>query len=216
MSDEPMKVIAEYDDEAELEAALAVLNDAGIKVLTSRDQASASLFGQTPYELAQVAVPENRADEALRLLSEVKPSLSSEADDEGEKEKSGYEVTEVIAKFTAEEEAQAALAALKAAGVQAVLSGHVPSAAAFSLFGRLQYAPIQLAVPQSQVDQARQVLEGAGSKPAPGWEEAAEQAIDGWLCHNCDTVVAETEQVCPECGTPRSEQPPEAAQTDED
>jgi rubrerythrin len=135
MSDEPMKVIAEFDDEAELEAALTVLNEAGIEVLTSRDQASASLFGQTPYELAQVAVPENRADEALQLLSQVKPAPSSEADDEGEKEKAGY----------------------------------------------------------------------------------AEQAIDGWLCHNCDTVVAETEQVCPECGTPRSEQPPEVAQTgDED
>jgi hypothetical protein len=71
MSDEPMKVIATYDNEAELETALALLQEAGIKVLTSRDTASASLFGQTPYELAEIAVPESQADEALGVLAQL-------------------------------------------------------------------------------------------------------------------------------------------------
>jgi hypothetical protein len=121
-----------------------------------------------------------------------------------------YEATEVIANFMAEEEAQpalAALAALRAQGIQAVLSGVMPNPASFSLLGRMQYAPIQLAVPPEQADEARRILLHLDGPPEPGWEEQAEQ-VEGWLCHNCDTVVAPDQDVCPECGTGRDEQPP--------
>jgi hypothetical protein len=125
MSEEPMRLIAEFDNEAEAEAAVALLKEAGIPVLTSRDEASASLFGQTPYELTGLAVPQSQEAEAQRVLAQLDGPLE------------------------------------------------------------------------------------------PGWEQQAEQAVDGWLCQNCDTVVAETEQVCPECGTPRSEQPPEDSGSDQ-
>jgi hypothetical protein len=119
MSDEPMKVIAEYDDEAEVQSALALLREAGIEVLTSRDGGSEVLFGQTPYELTGLAVPESRVEEAQRVLA-------------------------------------------------------------------------QLDTP-----------------PEAGWEQEAEQAVEGWVCPGCDTVVPQDQDVCPECGTRRGETPPE-------
>ncbi len=119
MANEPMKVIASYESEAELETALGLLREAGIQVLTSRDEGSAPLFGQTPYELAQLAVPASQVDEALRVLA--------------------------------------------------------------------------------QVD----------APPEPGWEQEAEQAVDGWVCRNCDTVVQQEQTLCPECGTARGEGPAE-------
>src|SRR5437762_3414319 len=39
MAHEPMKLIAEFDNEAEVETAVALLREAGIEVLTSRDEA---------------------------------------------------------------------------------------------------------------------------------------------------------------------------------
>ena len=44
-----------------------------------------------------------------------------------------------------------------------------------------------------------------------GWEEAAEGAIEGWLCRGCDTVVSPDAQECPQCGMLRSAQPPDSA-----
>jgi hypothetical protein len=114
MADEPMKLIAEYDDEAKAESAVALLREAGIKVLTSRDEASASVFGQTPYELTGLAVPE------------------------------------------------------------------------------------------SQVEEAEKVLAQLDNPPEPGWEGEAEQAVEGWVCPGCDTVVPNDQTVCPECGTARA------------
>jgi hypothetical protein len=119
-----------------------------------------------------------------------------------------YEATEVIANFMDEDEAQPALTALRSAGIQAVLSGAVPNPASFSLFGRMQYAPMQVAVPPEQADEARRILAHLDAPPESGWEEAAEK-IEGWMCHECDTVVPEGVTVCPECGTPRAENPPE-------
>jgi hypothetical protein len=123
-----------------------------------------------------------------------------------------YEATEVVANFMDEDQAQPALLALRAAGIPAVLSGAVPTPATFSLFGRFQYAPMQLAVPHDQVAEAERILTHLDAPPELGWEEVVEQAIDGWLCHNCDTVVPEVETDCPECGTVRGEQPPPGAE----
>ena len=71
MINEPMKLLAEFDNEAEVETAVALLREAGIEVLTSRDQASASVFGQTPYELTGLAVPVSREAEARTVLAQL-------------------------------------------------------------------------------------------------------------------------------------------------
>jgi rubrerythrin len=119
-----------------------------------------------------------------------------------------YETTEVIATYTDETEARAAETRLVAEGIEAVLTGATPDAASFSLFGRMQYAPIQLAVPRSQVKQALDILDYRGQEEfGEDWEELAESAIDGWICTNCDTEVEKQEPFCPECGTPRFEAP---------
>jgi hypothetical protein len=120
-----------------------------------------------------------------------------------------YESTTVIREYDNTTQALADQAALRAAGIEALLSGDVPNAASFHwLAGRLNYAPVQLVVPVSQREQAEQILQNE-TPPEEGWEESAEEAIDGWLCLNCDTVMKEEEEVCTGCGTPRSEQPEE-------
>src|SRR4051794_35501287 len=90
MANEPMKVIATYESEAELETALGLLREAGIQVLTSRDEGSAPLFGQTPYEMAQLAVPAAQADEALRVLAQVDAPLEPGWEQEAEKAVDGW------------------------------------------------------------------------------------------------------------------------------
>src|SRR5262245_50524082 len=115
-----------------------------------------------------------------------------------------YEPTEVIAEFPTETEAQVALARLRAEGIEGAISGEVPHAASFSLLGRLQYAPILLSVAASQVDKARQILaQDRDAALEEGWEDAAEAAIQGWICPNCDTEVMPEETTCPECGASR-------------
>ena len=116
-----------------------------------------------------------------------------------------YERTEVVAEFITEAEAQVALARLRLDGICAVITGHVPCAASFSLLGRLPFAPIQLAVAVSQVERARFILAAAGVEVLePDWENLAEKAVEGWICGLCDTEVPACEQACPECGTPWS------------
>lgn len=112
-----------------------------------------------------------------------------------------YERTEVVAEFATEAAAQVALARLRLDGIRAVLTGNVPSAATFSLFGRLPFAPIQLAVAVSQLEHARFILAAAGVEVLePDWERLAEREIDGWICGLCDTEVPVCHDICPECG----------------
>lgn len=118
-----------------------------------------------------------------------------------------FEATKVIAEFENEPDAIAAQAALRTAGIEALLTND--NAVFFSLLGRLQFNPIRLAVPTSRAEAALLVLAQLDESPEAGWEEHAEGAIDGWLCFNCDTVMSEDELACTDCGTLRSEQPPE-------
>jgi rubrerythrin len=112
-----------------------------------------------------------------------------------------HEETKVIAEYDHETEALAAQAALEAAGIKAVVSAGTNT--------MLDAKQVQLAVPVTQVEEAQAILAHADSPPEAGWEATAEGAIDGWLCHNCDTVVSKDEVACPACGALRSEQPPE-------
>jgi rubrerythrin len=105
---------------------------------------------------------------------------------------------------------------LRSAGLLATLSGATPSAAAFSLFGRLQYAPMQISVPSKQAAEALRILAGVNEPPEAGWEDRAEQALDGWLCRNCDTVVDRVQSICPACGSHRDDQPTESDDEDRD
>ena len=115
----------------------------------------------------------------------------------------------VIATFEDQSVALALQAVLREAGIAAALvgrpsgledpddpAGHVP-------------APIHLVVPLAQVEEATKALEEIVAPPEEGWEASAEAAIDGWLCRNCDTVVAQDEPACTACGSLRSEQPPQ-------
>lgn len=113
-----------------------------------------------------------------------------------------YERTEIAAEFVTEAAAQVALARLRLDHIRAVLTGHVPSAATFSLLGRMPYAPIQLVVAVSELDRARFILAAAGVEVLePDWEQLAEREVDGWICGLCDTEVPVCHDVCPECGT---------------
>jgi hypothetical protein len=99
---------------------------------------------------------------------------------------------------------------LREAGIEASLMGDVGGQADPDwVAGRMHAAPYQLVVPAAQVAEAAKVIEELTAPPEEGWEKSAEDAIDGWLCHNCDTVVAQDEPACTVCGALRSEQPPE-------
>jgi rubrerythrin len=117
-----------------------------------------------------------------------------------------YELTEIIAEFAIEAEAQVALVRLRMDRIQAQVVGHVPTAASFSLFGRLPFAPIQIVVVRSQAERARFILAAAGVEVLEhDWENLAENAVDGWICTLCDTEVEHGEDVCPICHTSRFE-----------
>jgi hypothetical protein len=117
------------------------------------------------------------------------------------------EKTVVLAEFSTPTEAHLALARLEAASIRGFVSGDEPNAANFSVFGRMQYAPITLHVPESQAKQAAEILSSLDQeRPVKGWEGQAEDAAEGWICHLCDTLVEDEQAtVCPDCGEPRRE-----------
>lgn len=122
--------------------------------------------------------------------------------------------TVVIATFEDRAAAEAVQTVLREAGIEATLQGDVGSEAHPDLVaGHLHSEPIQMLVPAAQVEAAAAALKEAVAPPEEGWEQAAESAVDGWVCVNCDTVVDQNEAVCPTCGALRAEQPP---QDDED
>jgi hypothetical protein len=113
--------------------------------------------------------------------------------------------TEPIANFPTEAEARLALGRLDEEGLRAEV---VP--ANDNLSRHAIVLPIHdgyhLLVAAEDAERARQVLALDAEQPlADGWEDAAEQAIDGWLCPNCDTEVSMNEAFCPECGESRGE-----------
>lgn len=119
-----------------------------------------------------------------------------------------YELTEVIAEFGSEAEAQVALVRLRLDDIRCALVGHVPTAASFTLFGRLPFAPIQIVVARSQADRAQFILAVAGVEVLENdWEALAEKAVDGWICHRCDSEVDHDDDVCPICSSSRFELP---------
>ena len=115
------------------------------------------------------------------------------------------EPTEVIAEFPTEAEAQVALARLREEGIEGAVTGNVPNAANFSLFGRMQYAPIELSVVAAAVERAKEILDHHAEEAIQEDFVDAESAINGWMCRNCDTEVNLEEAFCPECGSPRTD-----------
>jgi hypothetical protein len=115
----------------------------------------------------------------------------------------------VIAAFEDQAVAEAVRAALHDAGIEASLLGDAGRDAHPDwVAGHVHAAPIQVVVPASRLEDAAKVLEEiAAAKPHEGWEADAEGAIDGWICHNCDTVMSKDEPACTACGALRSEQP---------
>jgi rubrerythrin len=128
----------------------------------------------------------------------------------------GTEATVIVAEYTIEDAARVALTALQAEGIQATVSGAMADPANYSIFEALNCEPIQVAVLREQAEEARRILQHLDEPPEPGWEKKAEQAVDGWLCHECDTVVDQAALVCPACGTPRDQQPPESDEEEEE
>lgn len=115
-----------------------------------------------------------------------------------------YELTEVVAEFATEAAAQVAQVRLLMDRISAEVVGHVPTAASFSLFGRLPFSRIQVVVPRSQADRARFILAAAGVEVLENdWESLAEAAVDGWICPRCDTLTDHGDDVCPTCSASR-------------
>jgi rubrerythrin len=111
-----------------------------------------------------------------------------------------YELTEVVAEFAHEAEAQVAVVRLRMDRIHAQVVGHVPTAASFSLFGRMPFAPIQIVVVRSQAERARFILAAAGVEVLENdWESLAERAIDGWICPKCDSEAEHGDDICPVC-----------------
>jgi hypothetical protein len=110
-----------------------------------------------------------------------------------------FDTNEVVAEYTTEAEAQVALEQLREEGIEGEVKG---------VGGELiPVAPFRLFVVAENALKARQVLglhrQEAGEE---GWEDEAESAVDGqWICGACDAQVPLDQDVCPECGTPRSE-----------
>ena len=115
------------------------------------------------------------------------------------------EKTVVVAEFRTESEAQVALAYLESESIQGSVTGDNPNPTSFSLFGRMQYAPIQLHVAESQAEKAKLLLsELKRQEPEKEWESEAESAVAGWMCQLCDTYVEdEKATACPSCGEVR-------------
>lgn len=108
------------------------------------------------------------------------------------------EETAVLAEFTTEAEAVAALNRLQTEGIQGEVAG--PG-------GELvPVAPFKILVSSVALERARQLLQQDVEATLPeGWEAAAETAVDGWICAQCDTTVPLDQAFCPECGASRSE-----------
>lgn len=112
-----------------------------------------------------------------------------------------YELTEIIAEFATEAEAQVALIRLRMDRLDAAVVGGVPNTVSF-----LHFAPIHIVVPRSQADRGRFILAVAGVEVLePDWESLAEDAVDGWICGVCDTEVEHAADVCPVCRSHRFE-----------
>jgi len=124
-----------------------------------------------------------------------------------------FEMTNVIAEYDNEAEALAAQEALRAAGIEANLTNDNATSATW--MGRLQYAPIRLAVAKSRMGAALMVLAQFDQPPDEGWEEKVEGAIEGWICLNCDTEMPQGEAACSACGSLRAEQPQQDADSEE-
>ena len=117
-----------------------------------------------------------------------------------------YELTEVVAEFANEAEAQVAVVRLLMDRIHAQVVGHVPTAASFSLFGRMPFAPIQIVVVRSQAERARFILAAAGVEVLEhDWETLAENAVAGWICGKCDSENEYGEDTCPTCRASRFE-----------
>lgn len=113
---------------------------------------------------------------------------------------------EMIAEFSDPVEAESARQRLAADGIEAhVQTPDVTSSTALYL----------VLVRGDDVSRALKLLGGGAGEVEEGWETLAEQAIDGWLCHGCDTPVPADLDECPECGARRADQPPPAASADD-
>jgi hypothetical protein len=106
------------------------------------------------------------------------------------------EATGVVAEFTSEAEAFVALAQLAGEGIRAQVA---------TLGGSgLPVAPFRVVVAPEDFHRAVIAL-GLGPEGTldEGWEESAENALDGWICALCDTPNDLDQAFCPACGGSR-------------
>jgi rubrerythrin len=116
------------------------------------------------------------------------------------------EPTEAIAEFQTVVEAQEALAWLREEGIEASIAGDVSETVNYPILGGMPLAPTRLVVAASDAERAREVLAHREQEQLQdNWEDAAESAINGWICPNCDTEVNPEEAFCPACGASRTD-----------
>lgn len=108
------------------------------------------------------------------------------------------EASGVVAEYSTEAEALVAMAQLVGEGIRATVMG---------LGGKgVPVAPFRLVVAAKEVARAQQLLEmQREAELDEDWEDAAEQAIDGWMCEFCDNVASPAQVFCPVCGASRTE-----------
>jgi hypothetical protein len=113
------------------------------------------------------------------------------------------EKTVVVAEFDTSMEAHLAVARLEAEAISSFVTGDNGNPAEFSVFGRLSFSAIRLHVDESHVERAMEILAAPLPQPEGNWSAEAESAVEGWICHLCDTPVEESSPVCTACGEPR-------------
>ena len=114
--------------------------------------------------------------------------------------------TEVIAEYTTQLEAEEALNWLRQEGVEGSIAVDVEHAAKYPILGGGPVAPTRVLVLAADAVRARAILAKLDQgELQENWEDAAESAIQGWMCPNCDTEVNLEEAYCPECGSPRTD-----------
>lgn len=110
--------------------------------------------------------------------------------------------TEAVAIFPTEAEALLALGLLDAEGIRGEILPASDNLSRLAIILPVLDA-YHLVVAPDDAESARRILFLHAREPlAPGWEDVAERAIDGWICPCCDTQSSMNEASCHACGSP--------------
>ena len=110
-----------------------------------------------------------------------------------------------VAEFPDPYKANSALARLQEAGIAAYLTGGMTADSMMGYIGMGRQ--IQLLVARSDAKRAADILStlDEGQEMPSGWEDDFPAEEGYWICSQCDEAIEEQVDVCPWCGSARSE-----------